>query len=183
MAVVLAGIGFVIVLLGKLPVTLWLGTQLLIFSTALFFGLLAVFAGLVAQRPQSAFVFLLLFFFIQFPSFAMPKFLLTNFLLPVFGIANLFRDDGRSGDYNPVGDWNGLPELFGLSDSVKPDFANRHRDFSLARGHPQNGKSISAADTALGSRGHLGNSAGCATWFNLGFVAWTIPSRTLPARK
>lgn len=114
MAVVLAGIGFVIVLLGKLPVTLWLGTQLLIFSTALFFGLLAVFAGLVAQRPQSAFVFLLLFFFIQFPSFAMPKFLLTNFLLPVFGIANLFRDDGRSGDYNPVGDWNGLPELFGL---------------------------------------------------------------------
>ena len=83
MAVVLAGIGLVIVLLGKLSPMLWFGTQLLIFSTALFFGLLAVLASLVAQRPQSAFVFLLLFFFLQLPSFAAPKFLITNFLLPI----------------------------------------------------------------------------------------------------
>lgn len=114
MAVVLAGTGLVIVLLGRLSPALWFGTQLLIFSTALFFGLLAVLAGLVAQKPQNAFVFLLLFFFLQFPSFTMPKFLLTNFLLPIYGIVSLFRDSGGSGnDYSFQG-WNGLPEIFGL---------------------------------------------------------------------
>ena len=114
MAVVLAGIGLVIVLLGKLSPALWLGTQLLIFSTALFFGLLAVLAGLVTQRPQNAFIFLLLFFFLQFPSFTMPKFLLTNFLLPIYGVANLFRDpDSYSIDSSMHG-WDGLPEIFGL---------------------------------------------------------------------
>jgi hypothetical protein len=114
MAVILAGIGLVIVLLGKLSPMLWFGTQLLIFSTALFFGLLAVLTGLVAQRPQNAAGFLLLFFFLQLPSFAMPKFLLTNFLLPVFGIANLFLDGGDAGNSNFISNWNGLPEIFGL---------------------------------------------------------------------
>jgi hypothetical protein len=114
MAVVLAGIGLVIVLLGRLSPMLWLGTQILIFSTALFFGLLAVLAGLVAQRPQNASVFLLLFFFLQLPSFAMPKFLLTNFLLPVFGVASLFLDAGVAGNSDFIGNWNGLPEIFGL---------------------------------------------------------------------
>jgi hypothetical protein len=114
MAVVLAGTGLVIVLLGRLSPALWLGTQLLIFSTALFFGLLAVLASLVAQRPQSASAFLLLFFFLQFPSFAMPKFLLTNFLLPIYGMANLFRDAGNPDSGDSIGNWDGLPEIFGL---------------------------------------------------------------------
>ena len=35
-----------IALAGRLPVTLWLGTQVLIVSTALFFGLLALLAGM-----------------------------------------------------------------------------------------------------------------------------------------
>jgi hypothetical protein len=114
MAVILAGIGLVIVLLGRLSPALWLGTQLLIFSTALFFGLLAVLASLVAQRPQSASAFLLLFFFLQFPSFTMPKFLVTNFLLPIYGMANFFRDVADTDSADFLDSWNGLPEVFGL---------------------------------------------------------------------
>ena len=114
MAVVLAGIGLVIVLLGRLSPALWFGTQLLIFSTALFFGLLAVLAGLVAQRPQSASAFLLLFFFLQLPSFAMPKFLLTNFLLPIYGVASLFRDPNSYSTDSSMHGWDGLPQIFGL---------------------------------------------------------------------
>ena len=117
MAVILAGTGLVIVLLGRLSPIFWFETQLLIFSTALFFGLLAVLTGLVAQRPQNAAGFLLLFFFLQLPSFAMPKFLLPNFLLPVFGVASLFLDAGNAGNgdiIDIIGNWNGLPEIFGL---------------------------------------------------------------------
>lgn len=114
MAVVLAAIGLVIVLLGRLSPTLWLGTQILIFSTALFFGLLAVLIGLVAQRPQGGLVFLILFLFFQFPSFGMPKFLLTNFLLPIYGIVNLFRVADGPGNGDIVANWNGLPEIFGV---------------------------------------------------------------------
>jgi hypothetical protein len=114
MATVLAGIGWVIVLLGRLPMTLWLGTQILIFSTALFFGLLAVILGLVLQRPQGGIIFLVVFIFFQSFSFAMPKYVLTNFLLPIYGIVNLF-----TGNENPANDysareWGGLPEIFGL---------------------------------------------------------------------
>ncbi|HXR48405.1 MAG TPA: hypothetical protein VN784_13300 [Candidatus Limnocylindrales bacterium] len=114
MAVVLAGIGLIIVLLGRLPVTLWLGTQILIFSTTLFFGLLAVIVGLVLQRPQGGIIFLVVFIFSQFPSFGTPKFIVTNFLLPIYGIANLFRDAGDSDNNNSISAWNGLPEIFGL---------------------------------------------------------------------
>jgi hypothetical protein len=114
MAVVLAGIGLVIVLLGRLSPMLWLGTQVLIFSTALFFGLLAVLIGLVAQRPQGGVIFLLLFFFLQSFSFTMPKFMLTNFLLPIYGIANFFRDPGNSDTGDFIRNWNGLPHVFGL---------------------------------------------------------------------
>jgi hypothetical protein len=113
MAVVLAGIGLVIVLLGRLSPALWFGTQLLIFSTALFFGLLAVLIGLVAQRPQGAFVFIVVFVFLQFASFGMPKFMLTNFLLPVYGIANFFNTS-QLPETSSIRDWNGLPEMFGL---------------------------------------------------------------------
>lgn len=117
MAAVLAGTGLAIVLLGKLPLTLWLGTQILIFSTALFFGLLAVILGLVLQRLQGGIIFLVALFFLQSFSFAMPKYVLTNFLLPIYAIANLFRDTGNSqNDQHTFGvhEWSGLPEFFGL---------------------------------------------------------------------
>jgi hypothetical protein len=114
MAATLAGIGLVVVLAGRLPVTLWLGTQVLIFSTALFFGLLAVLVGMVLQRPQGGVIFLLLFFLFQSFSFAMPRFVLTNFLLPVYGIVNLFMDAGNSGKDYSVREWGGLPQIFGL---------------------------------------------------------------------
>ncbi|HZF00300.1 MAG TPA: hypothetical protein VE344_00205 [Methylomirabilota bacterium] len=114
MAAILAGIGLVIVLLAKLSITLWLGTQILIFSTALFFGLLAILVGLVLQKPQAGIAFIAVFFLLQMPSFAMPKYLLTNFLLPTYGIANLFRDSVNSENDYSMHEWSGLPEIFGL---------------------------------------------------------------------
>jgi len=114
MAAVLAGIGLVIVLLAKLSVTLWLGTQILIFSTALFFGLLAVLVGMVFQRPQGGVIFLLALFFFQSFSFTMPKLMLTNFLLPTYGIANLFMESGNSSNDDSIREWSGLPQIFGL---------------------------------------------------------------------
>ena len=98
MGAVLAGIGLVIVVLAKLPVTLWLGTQVLILSTTLFFGLLALLAGMAFQRPQSGIILLLPFFFLQTFSFAFPKFTIINFLLPIYGIVNLFQDPKQAGN-------------------------------------------------------------------------------------
>lgn len=115
MGAILAGIGLVIVLLAKLPVTLWLGTQILVMSTTLFFGLLALLAGMAFQRPQSGIVLLLPLFFLQTFSFAFPKFTIINFLLPIYGIANLFQDPGRTiNDYNAFRGWGGWPEIFSL---------------------------------------------------------------------
>lgn len=114
MAAILAGTGLVIVLLAKLSITLWLGTQILIFSTALFFGLIAVLIGMIFQRPQGGVILLVLFFLFQSFSFAMPKFVLTNFLLPVYGIANSFMDSDNSGNDYSIRNWGGLPQIFGL---------------------------------------------------------------------
>lgn len=109
MGAVLAGFGLVIVVLAKLPATLWLGTQVLILATALFFGLLALLAGMAFQRPQSGIILLLPYLFIQVFSIELSKFSLVNFVLPVYGIANLFSEG-----HNPQHDWSGWPELFGL---------------------------------------------------------------------
>ena len=182
MAVVLAGTGLVIVLLGRLSPALWLGTQLLIFSTALFFGLLAVLAGLVAQRPQNAFIFLLLFFFLQFPSFTMPKFLLTNFLLPIYGIASLFRDAGGSGNDYSFRGWNGLPEIFGLP--IYPILLSLVLQFVIGiflwrAASQKNRKSVSAAAAPLGSGGVVRHPHRRATWFDVGTVARTISDAVL----
>ncbi len=114
MSAILAAIGLVIVVLARLPLTLWLGTQVLIFSTALFFGLLAVLIGLIAQRPQSgAAIAALAFVFFPLFSFIVPKFMLTNFLLPVYAVANFFNA-GQPPETSSVQDWNGLPGIFGL---------------------------------------------------------------------
>jgi hypothetical protein len=110
MAAILAGIGLAIVLLAKLPFTFWLGTHILIFSTALFFGLLAMLVSLAIQKSQAGIVFILAFVFLQFPSFAIPKFIITNFLLPTYGIVNFFH----VGNENSDSEWYGLPQIFGL---------------------------------------------------------------------
>ena len=114
MSAMLAAIGLVIVLLGQLPLMLWLETQVLIASTALFLGLLAVLIGLVVQRPQnSAIIPAVLIILLPLFSFIMPKFMLSNFLLPVFPIVNLF-DNGEFADTSSVRDWSGWPEIFGV---------------------------------------------------------------------
>jgi hypothetical protein len=107
MAAVLAGFGLIITLAGQLSPALWLGTQLLIVSTSLFFGLLAVLTGMAFQKQQSALVFLPIIF--AWPlAFIAPGRMLTNFLLPIHGLVHLFRVD--SGDR----DWNASPEFFSL---------------------------------------------------------------------
>lgn len=114
MGAVLAGIGLVIVILAKLPVTLWLGTQVLILATALFFGLLALLAGMAFQRPQSGLILLLPLFFFQTFSFAFPRFVIINFLLPIYGISNLFQDPNSRGNDYAFRTWNSWPEIFAL---------------------------------------------------------------------
>jgi hypothetical protein len=110
MAAILAGIGLVIVLLGRLPITLWFGTQILICSTALFFGLLASLVGMAFQKPQAGILMIGVLFFLCMPSLAFSKHIITNFLLPIYGIANFFSDGN-----NPDRDWSGWPEIFGVS--------------------------------------------------------------------
>ena len=108
MAMVLAGFGLIIVLTARLPITLWLGTQTLIASTALFFGLLGILAGMAFQRSQGILIFLAFLFAYPF-SFIAPSRMLTNFLLPIYGIGNLFSNHATSDR-----DWFGLPEIFGI---------------------------------------------------------------------
>jgi hypothetical protein len=116
MGVVLAGIGFFVVFIGRLPLTLWFGTQILIFSTALLFGLLSVLFGLIFQRPQGGIIFVVLLFVMQLFSSAAPKLFLTGFLLPTYGVVNLFTicDPPTYNVYNPNRGWLGTPEIFGL---------------------------------------------------------------------
>jgi hypothetical protein len=108
MGVVLAVIGLVIVLLGRLSFTFWLETQILVASTALFFGLLGVLMGLTFTRPQGLLILLVIFIVYPF-SFIAPSRMLFNFFLPIYGIAHLFQDS-----VDPDDDWNRTPELFGL---------------------------------------------------------------------
>ncbi|HLX95850.1 MAG TPA: hypothetical protein VKU37_08905 [Verrucomicrobiae bacterium] len=114
MGAVLAGIGLVIVVLANLPVTLWLGTQALILGTTLFFGLLALLAGMVLQRPNSGILLLLPLFFLQMFSFDFPRFTIINFLLPIYGIANLFQGPTSSGNDYTFRTWHSWPEIFAL---------------------------------------------------------------------
>jgi hypothetical protein len=113
MAVMLAGFGLLIVLLGRLPITLWLGTQILIASTSLFFGLLGILAGMAFQRSQGILIFLALLCAYPF-SFIAPSRMVTNFLLPIYGIGNLFHDHDSDSVYSDR-EWGGMPEIFGIS--------------------------------------------------------------------
>jgi len=116
MGAILAGIGLVIVILAKLPVTLWLGTQILILSTTLFFGLLASLVGMALQRPQNGIGILLVvsFAFLQVFSFMFTRLAITNFLLPSYGIVNLFLDGSRAVNDYDTPDWLAWPGIFGL---------------------------------------------------------------------
>lgn len=110
MAAILAGIGLVIFVLARLPLALWPGTQILIFSTALFFGLLALLVGMAFQKPQAGILMIGALFFFWMPSLTLSKFTVTNFLLPIYGIVNLF-----SGGNDTDQDWIGWPEIFGIA--------------------------------------------------------------------
>jgi hypothetical protein len=105
MSAVLTALGLILVVIARLPLGLWLGSQILLFGAALFFGLMAVAAGLAAQRPQGGLLFLLIFLFAQLLSFFQPRFMLTNFLMPIYAMVNLF---------NAEGEWSRWPEFFGL---------------------------------------------------------------------
>jgi hypothetical protein len=109
MAAILAGTGLVICALARLPLALWPGTQILFFSTALFFGLLASLVGMAFQKPQSGILIIGALFFFCIPSLAFSRFTATNFLLPIYGIANFFSDGN-----NPDRDWSGWPHIFGF---------------------------------------------------------------------
>jgi hypothetical protein len=110
MASVLAILGLVIVVIGRLPLTLWFGTQILLAGAALFFGLLAVLTGLGFERPKSGIAILAALVFLQAFSLFQPRLMITNFLLPVYGVANLFHDPQEP----PGSNWSGYPEVFGL---------------------------------------------------------------------
>ena len=105
MAVVLALCGLVVVLLGKLPITLWLGSQVLILTTACLLGLLCLLMVLAFERQQGLLGLVLLFFVYPF-SFIVPGRMLPNFLMPIYSLVYLFRVDDR--------DWNVMPQIFGM---------------------------------------------------------------------
>ena len=112
MAATLAAFGLLIVLTSGLPLTLWLGTQTLILSTALFLGLAAVLLGMAVQRSHAG-VLLLLLLMAGPVSFAGPSRLITNFLLPIYGIGHLFEIAGQ-GSVSDNSIWNPAANIFGL---------------------------------------------------------------------
>jgi hypothetical protein len=112
MAAVMAVFGLLIVLVSGLPITMWLGTQILIASTGLFFGLLGVLAGMAFQKSQG--ILILLVFVFAWPfSFIAPSRMLTNFLLPIHGIGHFFIDPSAPRLDSDDRDWLRLPEIFG----------------------------------------------------------------------
>ncbi len=116
MALTLAGTGLVIVVLAELPLTLWLGTQWLIFSAALFFWLIAILTANLSfsNGPQIGVLAVLIFLVVQPFSFTFPGFILTNFLLPSYGIVNLFQDNANSTKTYSEHDWAQFPHFFNL---------------------------------------------------------------------
>ena len=124
MAAILAGTGLVICALAKLPLAIWPGTQILILSTALFFGLLASLVGMAFQKPQTGILLIGVLVIFYMPSLAFSRFTVTNFLLPIYSIANLF-----SGGDDPGRDWSDWPDIFGLS--VPPILLSLALQFTL----------------------------------------------------
>ncbi len=107
-AAVLAVCGLTIVLLAGLPLTLWVGTQVLIASTALFLGLLGALLGITSQRQEGGLMLFLILLIAGPVSLVQGRLLMTNFLLPIFGIANLFAGEDDSDI------WTSAPSFFGV---------------------------------------------------------------------
>lgn len=105
MAAALAIIGLMAVIIAKLPITLWLGTQTVVFSTACFMGLLSLLTGLAFEKQQGTLAVIILFFCYPFSFMAAGRGL-NNFLLPIYSIVYQFRIDDR--------DWMTMPKIFGI---------------------------------------------------------------------
>jgi hypothetical protein len=104
MSAVLAVLGLAVVAVAGLSFGLWAGSQILLVSTALFFGLLALVIGTAWQSSQLAAPLFLALLLAQLPGFLQPRFMVTNFLLPVYPIVHLF---------SPEEPWRDFPEFFG----------------------------------------------------------------------
>lgn len=104
MAAVLAAWGLGIVLVAGLPMQIWLLTQSLTISSALFFGLLGVLAGLCGDQPRGGWVILLVLsialsqMFIEYA----PKHMIINYIFPTYPIIWVFSG------------WRGEPSLPGF---------------------------------------------------------------------
>jgi hypothetical protein len=108
-AVVFAACGLAIVLLSGLPITFWLATQTLVLSTALFLGLLGALAGITAKKSEGGAVLFLMMIIVLPLSMAQSRLLVTNFILPIFGLANQFAEEDR-----PGASWFSSPTFFGV---------------------------------------------------------------------
>ena len=110
MAAMLAGFGLLIVLSSGLPITLWLGTQFLILTTALFCGLVALLLGMTFQRSHTGIILLVFLVFGPISLTAGPGRMMTSYLLPIYGIGQMF------GAINPDSnsDWAEPGTFFGL---------------------------------------------------------------------
>ncbi len=171
MGAVMAGFGLLTVLLSHLPITLWLGTQILIASTALFVGLAAFFLGLVFSRPQAGLMVVALIFLFPLAA-AAPNRLLTNFLLPIYGIVHLFYN-GIDARYEAIG-WHRNAEYFrGSCSGNRTDawIAVGGGDFSMVGHYPQDCQSFSHVTLSLGSHRVVCDHGVDAIWSYLGSVA------------
>jgi hypothetical protein len=108
LAVALTPIGLAIVLMAGLPLQFWLSTQVLLYSSGLFLGLLAVLAGMALPRAQGG-IGLVVVLLMMFPiSMAASRFSLTNFLLPVYAVVNMFP-------HPEAAQWNSWVGFYGIS--------------------------------------------------------------------
>ena len=110
MAASLAPVGLAIVLMARLPLGLWVGTQMLLLTTGLLFGLLGVLAGMAMPRAQGG-VGLFVGILLVLPNMlAAGRLSLTNFLVPVYAAVELFHVNSLQAEQ-----WNRTVELFSLS--------------------------------------------------------------------
>jgi hypothetical protein len=95
MGALLALFGVPVVLLAKLPFSLWLISQMLVASTTALFWLLALLAGLTLDRAVGMVLMLVLVVSVQLGIIASPQLVVTGQLLPVQALASLFADETR----------------------------------------------------------------------------------------
>ena len=109
MGAVLAACGLPIVVLAKLPFTLWFISQLLIATTTAFFWLLAVLTGFTLDRPFTLILLLVLMLIAQSVTVTSPELFVTGQILPLNAIIDLFPTQ----DLNSP--WHKVSTLFGVS--------------------------------------------------------------------